>query len=176
MLNVIDFWFDMGVDGDAPGRRALSVRARRDELREFARDACVPQRDARPRGQKVPNRMLLAEANQWPEDAVAYFGEGDECHMAFHFPVMPRHVHGDAHGGSLSRSSTSCEQTPAIPENCQWAMFLRNHDELTLEMVTDEERDYMYRAYAQDRADAHQPRHPPPACAAAGKGSASRSS
>ena len=112
--------------------------------------------------------MLLAEANQWPEDAVAYFGNGDECHMAFHFPVMPR----------LFMSLRMEDRYPitdilkthaAIPENCQWAMFLRNHDELTLEMVTDEERDYMYRTYAHDRDDAHQSRHPPPAGAAAGE-------
>ncbi len=96
-----------------------------------------------------PGRMLLAEANQWPEDAVAYFGKGDESHMNFHFPLMPRMFM------SLQMEDRFpiidiLEQTPAIPENCQWAMFLRNHDELTLEMVTDEERDYMYRVYAND--------------------------
>ena len=93
--------------------------------------------------------MLLAEANQWPEDAVAYFGEGDESHMNFHFPLMPRMFM------SLQMEDRFpiidiLEQTPPIPENCQWAMFLRNHDELTLEMVTDEERDYMWRVYAND--------------------------
>ena len=93
--------------------------------------------------------MLLAEANQWPEDAVAYFGDGDECHMAFHFPLMPRLFMAHAHGGPLP-DHRHPGQTPAIPENCQWALFLRNHDELTLEMVTDEERDYMYRVYAHD--------------------------
>ncbi len=94
-------------------------------------------------------RMLLAEANQWPEDAVAYFGKGDASHMNFHFPLMPRMFM------SLQMEDRFpiidiLDQTPAIPENCQWAMFLRNHDELTLEMVTDEERDYMYRVYAND--------------------------
>jgi len=98
--------------------------------------------------ERFPNRMLLAEANQWPEDAIAYFGAADECHMAFHFPSchgcswhpargsLPHHRHrpGDA----------------SIPETCQWALFLRNHDELTLEMVTDEDRDYMYRLFAID--------------------------
>ena len=93
--------------------------------------------------------MLLAEANQWPEDAVAYFGEGDECHMAFHFPLMPR-LFMAIHMEDRFPIIDILEQTPAIPDNCQWAMFLRNHDELTLEMVTDEERDYMYRVYAQD--------------------------
>ena len=89
--------------------------------------------------------MLLAEANQWPEDAAAYFGEGDECHMAFHFPLMPRHVHGDPHGGPLPDRRHHAADAGRSPTNCQWALFLRNHDELTLEMVTDEERDYMYR-------------------------------
>ena len=93
--------------------------------------------------------MLLAEANQWPEDAVAYFGKGDESHMNFHFPLMPRMFM------SLQMEDRFpiidiLDQTPPIPENCQWAMFLRNHDELTLEMVTDEERDYMWRVYAND--------------------------
>ncbi len=100
--------------------------------------------------EKYEGRMLLAEANQWPEDAVAYFGKGDECHMAFHFPIMPRLFMGlrmeDRHP-----ITEILRITPSIPENCQWAMFLRNHDELTLEMVTDEERDYMYRTYAHDR-------------------------
>ena len=94
--------------------------------------------------------MLLAEANQWPEDAVAYFGDGDECHMAFHFPLMPR-LFMALRTEDRFPIIDILEQTPAIPANCQWAMFLRNHDELTLEMVTDEERDYMYRAYAHDR-------------------------
>ncbi len=93
--------------------------------------------------------MLLAEANQWPEDAVAYFGDGDECHMAFHFPLMPR-LFMALRMEDRFPIVDILEQTPPIPENCQWAMFLRNHDELTLEMVTDEERDYMYRVYAHD--------------------------
>ena len=100
--------------------------------------------------EKFPNRMLLAEANQWPEDAVAYFGDGDECHMAFHFPLMPR-MFMALHMEDRFPIIDILEQTPAIPRDCQWALFLRNHDELTLEMVTDEERDYMYRVYAHDR-------------------------
>src|SRR5260370_1045803 len=93
--------------------------------------------------------MLLAEANQWPEDAVAYFGQGDECHMAFHFPVMPR-LFMAMHMEDRFPVVDILDQTPTLPDGCQWALFLRNHDELTLEMVTDEERDYMYRAYAQE--------------------------
>ena len=93
--------------------------------------------------------MLLAEANQWPEDAVAYFGDGDECHTAFHFPLMPR-LFMALRMEDRFPVIDILQQTPAIPETAQWAIFLRNHDELTLEMVTDEERDYMYRAYAAD--------------------------
>ncbi|MGB6032592.1 MAG: putative maltokinase, partial [Bacteroidota bacterium] len=98
---------------------------------------------------KFENRMLLAEANQWPEDAVAYFGEGNRCHMAFHFPLMPRLFMG-AWMEDRFPIVDIFEQTPDIPESCQWALFLRNHDELTLEMVSDEERDFMYRVYARD--------------------------
>jgi maltose alpha-D-glucosyltransferase/alpha-amylase len=96
-----------------------------------------------------PGKVLLAEANQWPADVVDYFGDGDECHMCFHFPLMPRMFM------ALRRESRHpiteiLAQTPAIPEGCQWGIFLRNHDELTLEMVTDDERDYMYAEYARD--------------------------
>jgi maltose alpha-D-glucosyltransferase/alpha-amylase len=93
--------------------------------------------------------MLLAEANQWPEDAAAYFGQGDECNMAFHFPVMPR-IFMAVHMEDNYPIIDILDQTPSIPENSQWALFLRNHDELTLEMVTDEDRDYMYKVYAND--------------------------
>jgi maltose alpha-D-glucosyltransferase/alpha-amylase len=99
--------------------------------------------------EKFPHRMLLAEANQWPEDAAAYFGQGDECHMAFHFPLMPR-LFMALRMEDRTPIVDILEQTPPIPETSQWALFLRNHDELTLEMVTDEDRDYMYREYAQD--------------------------
>ncbi len=98
---------------------------------------------------KFKNRMLLAEANQWPEDAVSYFGDGDECHMAFHFPLMPR-IFMSLWMEDRFPIIDIIEQTPDIHETCQWALFLRNHDELTLEMVTDEERDYMYKVYARD--------------------------
>ena len=110
---------------------------------------------------RYPDRMLLAEANQWPEDAAAYFGDGDECHMNFHFPVMPR-LFMALRLEHRTPIVDIMEQTPEPPPGGQWATFLRNHDELTLEMVTDEERDLMLRAYATDARDAHQPRHPPP--------------
>ena len=98
----------------------------------------------------APGRMLLAEANQWPEDAKEYFGDGDECHMSFHFPLMPRMYMAIAQEDRFPISDI-IRQTPAIPENSQWAIFLRNHDELTLEMVTDKERDYLWQTYAADR-------------------------
>src|SRR5205807_1512243 len=98
---------------------------------------------------RFKDRMLLAEANQWPEDAAAYFGRGDECQMNFHFPIMPR-IFMSIHMEDRLPIIDILEQTPQIPANCQWALFLRNHDELTLEMVTDEERDYMYRAFAHE--------------------------
>src|SRR5687768_4290458 len=100
--------------------------------------------------EKYPGRVLLAEANQWPEDSLPYFGDGDECHMAFHFPVMPRMYMSLAMEDRFPIIDIM-SQTPPIPENCQWAMFLRNHDELTLEMVTDEDRDYMWRTYAKEK-------------------------
>ena len=96
-----------------------------------------------------PDRVLLAEANQWPADVVEYFGDGDECHMAFHFPVMPR-MFMAVRREEANPIYEILDQTPGIPDNCQWGLFLRNHDELTLEMVTDEERDYMYAEYAKD--------------------------
>ena len=102
---------------------------------------------------EFPGRVLLAEANQWPADVVEYFGDpetgGDECHMAFHFPLMPR-IFMAVRRESRFPISEIMAQTPAIPDNGQWGIFLRNHDELTLEMVTDEERDYMYAEYAKD--------------------------
>ncbi len=100
--------------------------------------------------ERFSDRMLLAEANQWPEDAAEYFGEGDECHMAFHFPLMPRLFMAIQMEDRFPIIDI-LQQTPEIPDGCQWALFLRNHDELTLEMVTDEERDYMYRVYAHER-------------------------
>ena len=138
------------------GRRRLP--ARRDPYlieREGTNNENLPEthevlKRCAPRSTRsYPNRMLLAEANQWPEDVREYFGDGDECHMAFHFPLMPRMFMAIAQEDRYPIVEIM-QQTPEIPDNCQWAIFLRNHDELTLEMVTDEERDYMYRMYAAD--------------------------
>jgi maltose alpha-D-glucosyltransferase/alpha-amylase len=149
VFKAIDFWLDMGVDGlrldavpylfEREGTNCENLP----ETHEFIK-ALRSHIDRR-----YPDRMLLAEANQWPEDAVAYFGDGDECHMAFNFPLMPR-LYMALRMEDRFPIIDILEQTPAVPETCQWALFLRNHDELTLEMVTDEERDYMYRVFAQD--------------------------
>ena len=149
VLATLDFWYGMGVDGlrldaipylfEREGTNCENLPATHRFLKEMRAHV-----DA-----KFRSRLLLGEANQWPEDAVAYFGNGDECHMAFHFPLMPR-LFMALHMEDRFPVLDILDQTPAIPENCQWAIFLRNHDELTLEMVTDEERDYMYRVYAQD--------------------------
>jgi len=149
LLGVVDFWLAKGVDGlrldavpylfEAEGTNCENLPATHAFLRTLRAHI----------DSKFDDRMLLAEANQWPEDAAAYFGAGDECHMNFHFPIMPR-MFMAIHMEDRFPLLDILAQTPAIPDNCQWALFLRNHDELTLEMVTDEERDYMYRAYAND--------------------------
>ena len=149
VIKAFDFWLDLGVDGlrldaipylyEREGTNCENLP----ETHEFLRDL-RGHMDA-----KYADRMLLAEANQWPEDAVSYFGNGDECHMCFHFPVMPR-MYMALRMEDRFPIYDILEQTPQIPETAQWALFLRNHDELTLEMVTDEERDYMYRVYAHD--------------------------
>ncbi len=149
MLDVLRFWLDMGLDGfrldavpylferegtsceNLPETHAFLRRVRETVDREYA------------------DRVLLAEANQWPEDVVQYFGDGDECHMAFHFPVMPR-LFMALRREDATPITEILARTPPIPDGCQWGLFLRNHDELTLEMVTDEERDYMYSEYARD--------------------------
>src|SRR6266446_1705930 len=149
LKSVVNFWLSMGVDGmrldavpylyEREGTNCENLPETHEFLKYLRK-----QIDARFR-----NRMLLAEANQWPEDAIAYFGNGDECHMAFHFPVMPRMFMALRMEDRFPIIDILA-QTPPIAELCQWALFLRNHDELTLEMVTDEERDYMYRVYATD--------------------------
>jgi maltose alpha-D-glucosyltransferase/alpha-amylase len=149
VLQFLDFWLGLGVDGlrldaipylfEREGTNCENLP----ETHAFLKDL-RSHVDARFR-----DRMLLAEANQWPEDAVPYFGQGDECHMSFHFPVMPR-LFMALHMEDRYPIIDIIDQTPPIPDTCQWALFLRNHDELTLEMVTDEERDYMYRVYAHD--------------------------
>ncbi len=149
MLRVIDFWMRLGVDG-----------VRLDAVPYlFERDGTncenLPETHAFLKKLRLhldssfKNRILLSEANQWPEDAAAYFGAGDESNMAFHFPLMPR-IFMAIEMEDRFPIIDIIDQTPVIPEGCQWAIFLRNHDELTLEMVTDEERDYMYRVYATD--------------------------
>ncbi len=150
VLRVMRFWLELGVDGlrldavpylveregtineNLPETHAI-LKQLRAALDEFA-----------------PGRMLLAEANQWPEDTQEYFGDGDECNMAFHFPLMPRMYMAIAQEDRFPISDIM-RQTPEIPANCQWAIFLRNHDELTLEMVTDKERDYLWETYASER-------------------------
>jgi maltose alpha-D-glucosyltransferase/alpha-amylase len=149
VLGVVDFWFARGVDGlrldavpylyEAEGTNCENLPETHAFLKKLRAHV-----DA-----KFPNRLLLAEANQWPEDAAAYFGSGDECHMNFHFPIMPR-LFISIQMEDRFPIIDILKQTPELHPSCQWAMFLRNHDELTLEMVTDEERDYMYRAYAHE--------------------------
>jgi maltose alpha-D-glucosyltransferase/alpha-amylase len=151
ITRVLDFWLDMGVDGlrldavpylyEREGTSCENLPETHNYLKSLRRHL----------DQKYGDRMLLAEANQWPEDAVTYFGagDGDECHMAFHFPLMPR-IFMSVRMEDRVPIVDILQQTPPIPKTSQWALFLRNHDELTLEMVTDEERDYMYRVYAND--------------------------
>ncbi|MCA1829249.1 MAG: maltose alpha-D-glucosyltransferase [Myxococcales bacterium] len=149
MLGVVDFWFGLGVDGLRLD--AVPYLFERDGTNcENLPETHVFLRKLRAHvDQRFKNRLLLAEANQWPEDAAAYFGNGDECHMNFHFPIMPR-IFMSIHMEDRLPVMDILAQTPQIPANCQWALFLRNHDELTLEMVTDEERDYMYKAFAHE--------------------------
>jgi maltose alpha-D-glucosyltransferase / alpha-amylase len=150
IVKTMQSWLDMGVDAfrlDAIPYLCEREGTNNENLPETHR--VLKQIRAAIDG-KYPNRMLLAEANQWPEDVRPYFGDGDECHMAFHFPLMPRMYMAIAQEDRHPLIEIM-QQTPEIPELCQWAIFLRNHDELTLEMVTSRERDYMYRMYAADR-------------------------
>jgi maltose alpha-D-glucosyltransferase / alpha-amylase len=149
IFKIIDYWCEMGVDGfrlDAVpylyeregtnGENLPETHAFLKELRKHIDD-------------NFPGTVFLAEANMWPEDSASYFGDGDECHMNYHFPVMPRMFMALQQEDRYPITDIF-DQTPDIPDNCQWAIFLRNHDELTLEMVTDEERDFMYKVYAKD--------------------------
>jgi maltose alpha-D-glucosyltransferase/alpha-amylase len=149
VINVMKFWLDIGVDAlrlDAVPYLCVREGTSNENLPETH---AVLKRIRRELDAAYRNRMLLAEANQWPADVRSYFGDGDECHMAFHFPLMPR-IFMALRQEDRHAITEILNQTPEIPESCQWALFLRNHDELTLEMVTDEERDYMYRSYATD--------------------------
>src|SRR6476661_2368644 len=149
VFNILDYWCEMGVDGfrlDAVpylferegtnGENLPETHAFLKKLRQHI-------------DEKYPRTAFLAEANMWPEDSASYFGNGDECHMNYHFPVMPR-MFMSVQQEDRYPITDIFDQTPAIPDNCQWAIFLRNHDELTLEMVTDEERDFMYKVYVKD--------------------------
>jgi len=150
VVRLMSFWLGMGVSGlrldavpylyERDATNCENLPETHVFLKELRREL----------DNRFKNRMLLAEANQWAEDTAAYFGQGDECHMAYHFPLMPRMFMAIRMEDRFPIVDI-LEQTPAIPDTCQWAVFLRNHDELTLEMVTDEERDFMYRVYAHDR-------------------------
>ena len=149
MIDVCRYWLDIGLDGfrldavpylyERDGSNCENLPETHEYLRRIRKEV-----DA-----LYPGRVLLAEANQWPEDVVEYFGEGDECHMCFHFPVMPRMFMAIRREQRYPITEILA-RTPQIPDGCQWGIFLRNHDELTLEMVTDEERDYMWAEYAKD--------------------------
>jgi maltose alpha-D-glucosyltransferase/alpha-amylase len=149
VFKVFDYWADMGVDGFRIDAVPYLFE------REGTNGENLPETHAFLKKMRAhmdknhPDMMFLAEANMWPEDSASYFGNGDECHMNYHFPIMPR-MYMSVKMEDRYPIMDIIDQTPTIPDNCQWAIFLRNHDELTLEMVTDEERDYMYRVYATD--------------------------
>jgi maltose alpha-D-glucosyltransferase/alpha-amylase len=149
MLRVIDFWFSMGVDGVRLDAVPYLYEREGTNCENLPETHAFLKKLRAHVDTKFKDKMLLAEANQWPEDAAAYFGSGDECHTAFHFPLMPR-MFMSLHMEDSFPIIDILRNIPALPDGCQWALFLRNHDELTLEMVTDEERDYMYRVYAKD--------------------------
>jgi maltose alpha-D-glucosyltransferase/alpha-amylase len=153
MLEVLRFWLDLGIDGFRLDAVPYLYAREGTNCENLPETHAYLKRVREEVDRLYPDRVLLAEANQWPADVVEYFGDattgGDECHMAFHFPVMPR-IFMAVRREQRYPISEIMAQTPKIPENCQWGIFLRNHDELTLEMVTDEERDYMYAEYAKD--------------------------
>ncbi|NJB85941.1 maltose alpha-D-glucosyltransferase/alpha-amylase [Lewinella marina] len=150
IFKVLDFWMSMGIDGfrldaipylfEREGTNGENLPETHEFLKKLRKHV----------DDNYDNVLFLAEANMWPEESASYFGDGDECHMNYHFPLMPR-MYMSIKMEDRHPITDIFDQTPAIPENCQWATFLRNHDELTLEMVTDEERDFMYNVYASDR-------------------------
>ncbi|AJP57583.1 maltose alpha-D-glucosyltransferase [Pandoraea vervacti] len=150
VLGVMHFWLGMGVDGLRLDAVPYLVEREGTSNENLPETHAILRRIRADLDAKYRNRLLLAEANQWPEDVQQYFGAGDECHMAFHFPLMPRMYMAIAREDRFPITDI-LSQTPQIPDACQWAIFLRNHDELTLEMVTDSERDYLWEVYASDR-------------------------
>ncbi|HXO62616.1 MAG TPA: maltose alpha-D-glucosyltransferase [Candidatus Acidoferrales bacterium] len=150
MWEIMKFWLDMGVDGFRLDAVPYLVEREGTSCENLPETHAIIKEVRKRLDQFYPGRMLLAEANQWPADVRAYFGEGDEFHTAFHFPLMPR-MFMAVKLEDRKPIIEILDQTPPIPENCQWCIFLRNHDELTLEMVTDIERDYMYDEYATDK-------------------------
>ncbi|WP_265517940.1 maltose alpha-D-glucosyltransferase [Nitratireductor luteus] len=149
VVKVMHHWLETGVDGLRLDAIPYLVERDGTNNENLPETHEVLKKIRTALDERYPDRMLLAEANQWPEDTRPYFGEGDECHMAFHFPLMPR-IYMALAQEDRHPISDIMRQTPEIPEPCQWAIFLRNHDELTLEMVTDSERDYLWRTYAED--------------------------
>jgi maltose alpha-D-glucosyltransferase / alpha-amylase len=150
MWEIMRFWLDMGVDGFRLDAVPYLVEREGTSCENLPETHAIIKQVRKRLDEFYPGRMLLAEANQWPADVRAYFGDGDEFHAAFHFPLMPR-MFMAVKLEDRKPIIEILDQTPPIPENCQWCIFLRNHDELTLEMVTDVERDYMYDEYATDK-------------------------
>ncbi|RRA47333.1 maltose alpha-D-glucosyltransferase [Acidipila sp. EB88] len=149
VINVMRFWLDMGVDGLRMDAIPYLIERDGTNCENLPETHVAIKAIRKAIDDDYDGRLILAEANQWPEDVRPYFGDGDECHMAFHFPLMPRIYMALRQEDRLPITDIMA-QTPDIPESCQWGIFLRNHDELTLEMVSDEERDYMYLAYSAD--------------------------
>jgi maltose alpha-D-glucosyltransferase/alpha-amylase len=150
LLDVMRFWLDMGVDGLRLDAIPYLVEREGTNCENLPETHAILKRMRAVMDAEYPDRLFLAEANQWPEDVRPYFGDGDECHMAFHFPVMPRMYMAVAQEDRMPIVDIMAK-TPPIPPQCQWAIFLRNHDELTLEMVTEDERAFMYGHYAKDQ-------------------------
>ena len=149
VLKIMRFWLDMGVDGLRTDAIPYLVEREGTNCENLPETHAIMQKIRAEIDKHYSGRVLLAEANQWPSDVLPYFGDGNECHMAFHFPLMPR-IYMALRQEDRDPITDIMAETPPIPASCQWALFLRNHDELTLEMVTDDERDYMYLAYSTD--------------------------